>query len=276
MRLLRSSALAMFAVATASWPTAASLGPVVSLQHLLTDKDCQAVPELLGNWTTDGDLSGNWTLQKLGDHNYRLMQQGSPSETSNKWAFDICVAHLDGYLFFDATFQEVLPDGKKTVFGDDDNLFWIPLHLIGRLEVEDDALHFRLLDDDWLQDELKSGRIHLTCSQDDEGQYLLTAPSQELKQFAARFAAEPKAFSHAEDFSRVLPQEVNHQNPHARPKTANHSGAELGRGSFEINRGQTAKEVKFLARGNGYILFLTPQQIVLSLSSSGRHRPEAG
>jgi hypothetical protein len=84
--------------------------------------------------------------------------------TLHKEAFDICLAHLGGYLFFAATFQTVGPGGK-TVLGDDDNFFWIPLHLIGRLDIVGDALHFRLLDDGWLQDELKSGRLHLTCSQ---------------------------------------------------------------------------------------------------------------
>ncbi len=35
---------------------------------------------------------------------------------------------------------------------------------------------------------------------------------------------------------------------------------------FEANAGQTAREVKFLARGSGYQLFLTPTEAVLSLS----------
>ncbi len=34
---------------------------------------------------------------------------------------------------------------------------------------------------------------------------------------------------------------------------------------FELNRGQTDSQVKFLSRGSGYTLFLTPQEIVLSL-----------
>lgn len=34
---------------------------------------------------------------------------------------------------------------------------------------------------------------------------------------------------------------------------------------FEPNRGQTAKEVKFLARGPGYALFLTEDELVMSL-----------
>src|SRR5260370_30673879 len=115
----------------------------------------------------------------------------------------MCVAKIESNLFVDATYQVLQPEGKKTLLGGYDDLLWIPLHLIGRLEIEDDALHFRLLDDDWLQDAQKSGRVHLTCSQDDEGGYLLTAPSSELKQFAAQFASDPKAFSYTEDFART-------------------------------------------------------------------------
>lgn len=36
---------------------------------------------------------------------------------------------------------------------------------------------------------------------------------------------------------------------------------------FELNRGQTDSQVKFLSRGSGYTVFLTPQEIVLSLQA---------
>ena len=39
--------------------------------------------------------------------------------------------------------------------------------------------------------------------------------------------------------------------------------------SFEANDGQTNPEVNYLARGNGYTLFLTPDQAVLDLQSPG-------
>ncbi len=207
MKSARWFALGLLLMASLTWPAPGYSDPAISLQHLLTDKDCESVSELLGDWQAGSDLSGIWTIQRFGDRKYRLIQKVGESDSSSKEAFDICVAHLGGYLFFDATFQTVGPDGK-TVLGDDDNFFWIPLHLIGRLDVVGDALHFRLLDDGWLQDALKSGRLHLTCSQDDEGGYLLTAPSKELKQFAARFAADLKVFSYPEDFDRVTRQEA--------------------------------------------------------------------
>jgi presenilin-like A22 family membrane protease len=45
--------------------------------------------------------------------------------------------------------------------------------------------------------------------------------------------------------------------------------------SFEVNRGQTDKQVKFMARGSGYAVFLTGQEAVLALhaSPSGNSAP---
>ena len=37
---------------------------------------------------------------------------------------------------------------------------------------------------------------------------------------------------------------------------------------FEINRGQTDRQVDFIARGAGYSLFLTPRESVIALSSA--------
>lgn len=37
--------------------------------------------------------------------------------------------------------------------------------------------------------------------------------------------------------------------------------------NFEANQGQTDRQVKFLSRGRGYTLFLTPTEAVLSLMS---------
>jgi hypothetical protein len=42
---------------------------------------------------------------------------------------------------------------------------------------------------------------------------------------------------------------------------------------FEANAGQTAQEVKFLSRGSGYTLFLTPTEAVFSLSSLVGSKP---
>ena len=42
--------------------------------------------------------------------------------------------------------------------------------------------------------------------------------------------------------------------------------------SFELNQGQTNKRVKFLARADGYLLFLTPTETVMALENGRTHR----
>ena len=42
--------------------------------------------------------------------------------------------------------------------------------------------------------------------------------------------------------------------------------------NFELNQGQTHQRVKFLARSNGYVLFLTPTEAVMALDNPATHR----
>jgi hypothetical protein len=46
--------------------------------------------------------------------------------------------------------------------------------------------------------------------------------------------------------------------------------------SFEANEGQTAKEVRFLSRGRGYALFLTPTETVLLLAAGHGQQAKSG
>src|SRR5215471_10484045 len=47
--------------------------------------------------------------------------------------------------------------------------------------------------------------------------------------------------------------------------------------AFEANGGQTDSRVKFLARGSGYTVFLTPNEAVLALQKpSGERNPKSG
>lgn len=46
--------------------------------------------------------------------------------------------------------------------------------------------------------------------------------------------------------------------------------------SFEANQGQTEPQVKFLARGRGYSLFLTSQEVVLAFSQPAGHHTAPG
>jgi len=200
------------AILTGFFPgrAAASGNPAKSLQALLSDSDCEEVPELVGVWTSEGE---KFSIQKLEGHRYREVGQEADSDTGNKLAFDICVAHVAGYRFFDCTFQVLTPGDKPTLPPEFPvgNAFafnvlegyWRPMHIFGRLEIENNTLRFGALDGDWLQAALKSGRVSAASSRNEDGEYVLTGRSKELKAFVSRFATDAKAFSVLEKLTRA-------------------------------------------------------------------------
>jgi hypothetical protein len=182
-----------------------------SVQGLFSPNECEAVPELLGQWSAPGV---NYSIK---DHhkNYLIIDQDADPKTGNKLVLEICVAHINGQLFYDATFQ-ILKTGETPtlppefvvgsgIFAVDVVAgYWVPIHIIGKLEIEKNALHFRNIDDKWLQSALKSKLITVPSAQDDSGEYFLTANSKQLKALVASLLSIPETFSNQLDLSRAL------------------------------------------------------------------------
>jgi len=135
-------------------------------------------------------------------------------KTGNKLVLEICAAHIDGQLFYDATFQILRPGDESTLppefVVDVDILtvnivagFWVPMHIIGKLEIEKNRLLFRNIDNEWLQIALKSRLITVPSAQYDSGEYILTANGKQLKAFVASLSSNPKAFSEQQDLTRI-------------------------------------------------------------------------
>jgi hypothetical protein len=183
-----------------------------SVQGLFSPDECEAIPELLGQWTAPGV---NYSIQQGHHKNYRMIDRDADSRTGNKLVLEICVAHINGQLFYDATFQILKTGDTPTlppefivgsgIFAVDVVAgYWVPIHIIGKLEIEKNALHFRNIDDEWLQGALKAKLVTVPSAQDDSGEYFLTANSKQLKALVASLSSIPKAFSHQQDLSRAL------------------------------------------------------------------------
>ncbi len=183
-----------------------------SVQRLFSPEECEAIPELLGAWTASGV---NYSIQQGRGKNYRMVDRDADSRTGSKLVLEICVAHINGQLFYDATFQilntsdtPTLPPGfvvGSGVFAVDVVAgYWVPMHILGKLEIKKNALHFRNIDDEWLQDSLNAKLVTVASAQDDSGEYFLTANSKQLKALMASLSSNPKAFSSQQDLSRAL------------------------------------------------------------------------
>ena len=209
MRLFRVLMIAWLLITAAPRPAAAAVG-AKSLQGLFSADECEVVPELLGAWTAPGVT---YSVQK-GDHNnYWMIDRDAEAKAGNKLVLDICAAHISGQLFYDATFQILSSSGEPIlppefvvgsgIFAVDVlSGFWVPMHIIGRLEIEKNALHFRNVDDEWLQGALKSRLINVASAQDNSGEYFLTANSKQLKAFVVSLSSIPKAFSKQQNLTR--------------------------------------------------------------------------
>ena len=183
-----------------------------SVQRLFSPEECEAIPELLGAWTASGV---NYSIQQGRGKNYRMVDRDADSKTGSKLVLEICVAHINGQLFYDATFQILNTSDTPTlppefvvgsgVFAVDVVAgYWVPMHILGKLEIKKNALHFRNIDDEWLQDSLNAKLVTVASAQDDSGEYFLTANSKQLKALMASLSSNPKAFSSQQDLSRAL------------------------------------------------------------------------
>jgi hypothetical protein len=181
-----------------------------SLRGLFSPDECELVPELLGAWTS---LGVTYSVRESHHNRYWVLDRDADLSTGKKLVLEICAAHIDGKLFYDATFQILGPGNESTlppefIVGEGFAVnivagFWVPMHIIGKLEIEQNKIYFRNIDNEWLQGALKSRLITVPSVQDDFDEYLLTANGKQLKVFVASLATNPKAFSEQLDLARI-------------------------------------------------------------------------
>jgi hypothetical protein len=215
MRLFRLFTITSLLIAGVPRLAVAGVG-AKSLWGLFASDACEVVPELLGAWTSPGVT---YSVRESHHNKYWIVVRDADLKTGKKLGLEICSAHIDGQLFYDATFLILGPDDKPTLppeFVVDEDFpvdivagFWVPMHIIGKLEIEQNKLHFRNIDNEWLQVALKSRLITVPCAQDDSGEYLLTANGGQLKAFVVSLSNNPKAFSEQLDLIRIPGRTLN-------------------------------------------------------------------
>ena len=215
MRLFRLLTITSLLIAGIPCLATADVG-AKSLRALFGSDECEVVPELLGAWTSPGVT---YSVRESHHNKYWIVDRGADLKTGKKLVLEICSAHIDGQLFYDATFLILGPGDESTlppefVVGEGFAVnivagFWVPMHIIGRLEIEQNKLHFRNIDNEWLQVALKSRLVTVPSAQDDSGEYLLTANGRQLKAFVMSLSSNPKAHSEQLDLTRIPGRTLN-------------------------------------------------------------------
>jgi hypothetical protein len=165
---------------------AVSLGcPTRSLYPLFTDKELEPLPAITGTWTSEkGDV---FTFLELKDKSYDVVWY-SKGEAEVYKAY---LGKIGKHRFVDS-----YPGGQQY----DHHL--VQAHIITKIWLDGDSLHFASLESDWLKKMIESGKVqipHVTL----EGDIILTASTPELQQLVLRFADDDGAFPRWSDLVRI-------------------------------------------------------------------------
>lgn len=190
------------------------LSCVVSLLPLFDDGYLVSEPGLVGTWKV-ADGADTWTFEKAEGLEYLLTQRQAEYDVersadreapSTKVPGDTVrlrarLGRLGAGLFLD-----LIPTGKDNpeVHNDLYNAHMIPGHTLARVWLDKDSLRIVFLDEDWLTEAIKDGRIALTQVQT-ENFLVLTAPTSGLQTFILKYGGDKKAFpvQGAEELIRV-------------------------------------------------------------------------
>jgi hypothetical protein len=164
-------------------------GPVLSIHPLYTDKDVVFDPALLGTWGDPTNDHEAPLIFERGDANsYKIITQITDNTNVDE-IFEAHLVRLKDRVFLDAVQTKNLIAGQEVEIG-----LALPAHLLGQVSIEGNVLHMSLLDQDWLETQLKAGKLSIPHEEVD-GDSVLTASTPELQKFVLDHADDTEAFS---------------------------------------------------------------------------------
>jgi hypothetical protein len=174
----------------------AACGPAFSIHPLYTDKDVVFDPALLGTWVDPTDDTVSPLIFERGNGNsYKVIMQVADDASVDE-IFDVHLVKLGNRVFLDAVQTKNQIAGREVEIG-----LAVPAHILGLVSVEGNVLHMSLLDQDWLETQLRTGTVSLP-HEDADGTLVLTASTPELQKFVLDHADDAEAFPAADPLQR--------------------------------------------------------------------------
>jgi hypothetical protein len=199
----------ILALAAMTW-----LSCVVSLLPLFDDGYLVSEPSLLGTWKV-ADSADAWTFEKADGMEYLLAQRQAEYDMKKDVGLETTSMTVPGdTVRFRARlgrlgaglFLDLIPAEKDNpvVRNDLYNAHMIPGHTLARVWLDKDSLRIVFLDEDWLTEAVKDGRIALAYVEA-KGWLVLNAPTSGLQAFILKYGEEKRAFplQSAEELLRV-------------------------------------------------------------------------
>jgi len=186
----------MLLTALAAIALLCSCMPVYSIHPFFTGKDMVFDPALLGTWfdADDTEDRGVVVIEQMdfdGQPGYEITLRGITKETSAPELaekFDARLFQLGGSQFLDVVQSDLLSGDEQI------GVFAMPVHMIAKVSLEQDALTLHFLDDEWTTRSIESGDVSI-AHETEGGTPVLTAQTTELEKLILDHADDKDAFS---------------------------------------------------------------------------------
>ncbi len=190
--------------------------PIVSLHPLFTKETIAFEEKLLGTWVEDGNQPEvTWEFAHLEQSAARLLpaelrdaldkcyRLNLADKDGRKGSFAACLVKLQDKLFLDVMPDrfpsgEQDPEQMKLVYN---AFFFTPVHSFARVSSIGDQLKIRLTDDEGFKKLLQADPKVVKCDVIDD-RPVLTASTEELQGFVAKYADDERLFSSAVTLTR--------------------------------------------------------------------------
>lgn len=157
--------------------------PVPSL-HPLVEGDGIEVPGIVGTWTGSSEPI-RFERGESGAYTMSAPESEVPADR-----FAVKFTRIGGRLFADLSLAQ------RTLPGGDRHPFLLATHVVCRVGLEGDTLRLGAIDDDWLVESVRRGRVRARFERTSEG-IVLTETTAGLARLLEKAAADDAAFSAA-------------------------------------------------------------------------------
>lgn len=152
--------------------------PVRSLSPLFHDGEIVFDPTLIGTWESV-ESSETFMFEKWGNKKYIMMVKGKDGDTS-KYNADLGKIGTTWFL-------DVYPSGNRNDYLD------MPTHMIARMLLGKDTMKMALLEGDWMEEMIESGKLTISHWRNNR-EMVLTASTDELQRVVRQYADDEKAY----------------------------------------------------------------------------------
>jgi hypothetical protein len=192
---------------------------VQSLHPLYAEKDLVFEPGLVGVWEQGSEGGTVLTFERAEDTTYRLAIE----ENEETARFVVGLVRLGDGMFLDFAPEPLDESGDSASSSsteseeqsDDQSpglplisiMHFVPVHSFWRIWLEGDELRMRLLNVDWLYEQIEEGTIVIEHEPMGEEDYalLLTADTEDLQKLLREHADDPDVFVDPGRFERRVP-----------------------------------------------------------------------